>query len=127
LLQHESSNVPFTPAVDLFQSLEIQLNKFIERGTEHFQLYRQRAEKVWNFCETHNLEIFADIDYRSLTVTSVKLPPHLKNLRKICADHSIFLAGGYGPYASTHFRIGHMGELTIDQMDFALNTIEECL
>ena len=127
LTQHEASNVPFTPAVDLFQSLEIQLNKFIERGAQHFQLYTQRAEKVWNFCEMNNLEIFADLDYRSLTVTSVKLPSKLKNLRKICADRSIFLAKGYGPYASTYFRIGHMGELTMDQMDLALNTIEECL
>lgn len=127
LQQHAGSNVPFTPAVDLFQSLELQLNKFVKRGAEHFNWYARRAQLVWEFCEQHNLEIFAHKDFRSLTVSSVRLPGNAKDLRKTCAAKSVILAGGYGPQAETHFRIGHMGEISMEQIKLAFKTIEECL
>ena len=48
LNQHRNSNVPYTPAVDLFQSLELQLNSFLHKEKDHFDLYRDRAEMVWD-------------------------------------------------------------------------------
>ena len=127
LKQHLNSNVPYTPAVDLFQSLELQLNKFINKGKTHFDLYLERAELVWDFCNRHGLDIFADENFRSWTVSSVSFPAGVTDLREHCARKSVLLASGYGPYKATHFRIGHMGEITLQQMDIALKTIEENL
>ena len=127
LKQHRNSNVPYTPAVNLFQSLELQLNSFISKGQKHFDEYRDRAEMVWDFCSKHSLDIFAQGNYRSLTVSSVRFPAGKSDLRECCARHSVLLASGYGPYKSSHFRIGHMGEISLQQMQNALTIIEENL
>ena len=82
---------------------------------------------VWNFCADHSLDIFAKESYRSLTVSSVRFPSGNSDLRQDCARHSVLLASGYGPYKSSHFRIGHMGEISLQQMQAALTIIEENL
>ena len=127
LEQHFNSNVPYTPAVDLFQSLELQLSTFTGRNKAHFDFYNERAELVWNFCAKHDLDIFANKYFRSLTVSSIRFPIGIDDLRERCARQSVLLASGYGPYKPTHFRIGHMGEITLQQMQTALDIIEENL
>ena len=127
LNQHRNSNVPYTPAVDLFQSLELQLNSFLHKEKDHFDLYRDRAEMVWDFCANQSLDIFAKESYRSLTVSSIRFPNQNSELRQRCARQSVLLASGYGPYKSSHFRIGHMGEISLQQMQNALTIIEENL
>tara|TARA_Y100000589_G_scaffold200792_1_gene189400 strand:- start:240 stop:2027 length:1788 start_codon:yes stop_codon:yes gene_type:complete len=127
LKQHMNSNVPYTPAVDLFQSLELQLNKFLDKGKAHFDLYLERAQLVWDFCNKQGLQIFANEAFRSWSVSSVSLPAGVADLRERCAQKSVYLAGGYGSYKTTHFRIGHMGEITLQEMHTALKIIEENL
>jgi len=37
------------------------------------------------------------------------------------------IAGGYGPIKATTFRIGHMGELTLNDLNALLAAMEEYL
>ena len=60
-------------------------------------------------------------------MSSVRFPAGKSDLRECCARHSVLLASGYGPYKSSHFRIGHMGEISLQQMQNALTILEENL
>ena len=63
------------------------------------------------------------------TLSVVKYPQGLddKAFRQALASNGVIVAGGLGPLAGVVFRMGHMGNLSFEQVNFAVHAVEKSL
>ena len=63
------------------------------------------------------------------TVTAIALPPHLAPaaVRDGLKSRGIFTAGGLGKFQSSGFRIGHMGDIRLDDVERTLAALRDVL
>ena len=81
-------------------------------------------------CRELDLELFADEQFASNTVTAVRIPDDINGPELIATlkqEHGVTVAGGQGPIADTIIRIGHMGWVDDEDIDFCLNALESSL
>ena len=75
------------------------------------------------------LDILAPEGYRSPTVTTIKTPDPWNGPR-LAAEmkaRGFVIATGYGKLKDTTFRIGHMGDHTVEELDELLSVLEDIL
>jgi aspartate aminotransferase-like enzyme len=67
--------------------------------------------------------------YIADTLSVVKYPQGLddKAFRQALASNGVVVAGGLGPLAGVVFRMGHMGNLSFEQVNFAVHAVEKSL
>lgn len=114
---------PNTPALSLLYATDAQgafiAHETIEgrwdrhaamAATTHAWVQTLRASTGEPFC------IYAPDGARTSTVTAVALPPSLKgeDIVKAVAARGFVIGGGYGKLKSSTFRIGHMGDHTVE-------------
>jgi aspartate aminotransferase-like enzyme len=65
----------------------------------------------------------------SATLTAIALPPGVapKPLRDRIKARGILTAAGLGPYEATGFRIGHMGDIRMADVERTLGALSEAL
>ncbi|MHB8839911.1 MAG: pyridoxal-phosphate-dependent aminotransferase family protein [Gemmatimonadaceae bacterium] len=126
---------PNTPAVSLFYALEAQMSAIGPTGMEcrwarHAAMSSATHAWVEHQRQAGRLEgILAPAGSRSATVTVVRTPAGV-DARRIVADvatRGLTLGTGYGKLAATTFRIGHMGDHTVDTVSHLLDVIGEVL
>lgn len=120
----DKGNVPYTPAIGLMQSLDLQLEEFLRDREAHFKTYRDMASRVWQFCNSEGLEIHGQEGYRSLTVSCIENPKGINLVQKL-RQKGLNLATGYGDLQKSHFRIGHMGRVKLPDLEGLLSAIKE--
>ncbi len=123
----EKGSVPFTPAVRQIQALNLHLSDLLRRKNEYLETQKAMAQQVWDFCAQQGLEIHAKQGFRSLTASSIRFPEGHENLVSDLKKEGIYLAGGYGEYKKTHFRIGHMGLVKPAELKRVFRTVEELI
>ena len=107
---------PYTPAVSLIYAMQEALRVIMEEGLEErVKRHRLAAKATQNGVKALGLELFAQEEARSNTVTSVKMPagvtdPELRGTMR--ERYRIELAGGQDHLKGNVFRIGHMGNIT---------------
>ena len=115
----KKSTTPFTPAVSLIYGLRAALSIIREEGLENrINRHRLLAEATREAVLAMNLELFADPDYASNTVTAIKIPAGLTDddvRGRLNSDFGILLAGGQESVKGRIFRIGHMA--AVDAVD----------
>jgi aspartate aminotransferase-like enzyme len=123
------NQTPSTPALTLFYALDIQLNAIAAEGIEkRWARHRSMAARTQEWLtkisdETgKRLVNIAPLGSQSPTVSTVRLPPNLSSgdFTAAVARKGIVVGNGYGKLKSSTFRIGHMG-------DHTLETLERCL
>jgi predicted phosphoserine aminotransferase len=129
----EKNQTPNTPAVSLMyaaaEQLEAMQAETIERRWERHAAMLQRTV-AW--VEEMNargvaLEILAPEGYRSPTVTTVRPPAGWTGPRVVAAarERGFVLATGYGKLRDSTFRIGHMGDHTVEELEALLEALED--
>jgi predicted phosphoserine aminotransferase len=122
---------PNTPAVSLFYALEAQMTAIGPTGMEcrwarHAAMSSATHAWVEHQRQAGRVEgILAPAGSRSATVTVVKTSAGV-DARRVVADvatHGLTLGGGYGPLAATSFRIGHMGDHTVETVTRLLDAL----
>lgn len=123
-------STPATPAVSLIYALDRQLQRIHAEGLENrFLRHAKMAQRVQQWALARGFGLFAAEGYRSQTVTTV-LNTHQWDIGKLnqhLAYHNMRIANGYGPLKNKTFRIAHMGELTIDDIERLLNLLDQYL
>jgi aspartate aminotransferase-like enzyme len=118
-----------TPSVSHIFALQAQLRR-IEAGgfEERYARHRAMAEVVRSWAEAR-FELFAAAGFRSDTVTCVREPRggDLAALLKAVARRGYAVGSGYGRLKETTFRIGHMGDHTVDGVRALLGVIDGVL
>lgn len=119
-------STPATPAMSLIFALHRQLDRILEEGLEtRFARHSAMASQVQTWVETAGLSLYAPAGYRSQTVTTINNPPNLdvSSLNKFLLERDMRIANGYGPLKGKTFRIAHMGETQIEDIDRLLEAI----
>lgn len=125
------AETPFTPSVSLMYAMREALSVIIEEGLENrINRHKLAAEATRNGVKAIGLEIFAQEDVSSATVTAVKMPEGVsdKDMRGTMRDkYGIVLAGGQDHLKGNVFRIGHMGNVTYKEIITTISALEMTL
>ena len=131
--QMAKRQTPTTPAVNLFYALAEQLGR-IERETMEGRWARHAtmAERTHAWVaemSSAGLRILAGEGERSPTVTCCMLPEGGDGpaVVKAMAARGFVIGGGYGRLKPDAFRIGHMGDHTLDELNLVLEHLTEVL
>jgi predicted phosphoserine aminotransferase len=120
---------PATPAISLVNALNVQMDRIFAEGVEkRFQRHLDMAEHVRGWTRK-NFALYSDENYLSPTVTNVH------NTREIdvvalngeLAKRGAMLSNGYGALKGTCFRIAHMGDLQLSDVQWLTGQIDEIL
>jgi aspartate aminotransferase-like enzyme len=134
--QIRKHQTPYTPAVSLLFALDAQLARIAQEGGIEARWARHDAmrARVERWAAEHGpalgVAMLPAEGRRSWTVSCLKL---LKDgqtgsaLSKAMKGRGYTIASGYGKMKETTFRIGHMGDHTVPELDAVLAQLAEVL
>lgn len=119
-----------TLPVNMIYGLNESLKKIVNEGFEQrYKRHQIMAEALRQGIESLGLEIVAEKEYRSDTVTAVWLPNGIKfsDLSNEMMHRNIVIAGGLGELSGKIFRVGHMGSINANDIISTLSALERSL
>ena len=126
----DRDQTPATPSVSHLFALARQLERIHEEGlAARAARHRSMADRVAAWAGERGHEILAKPGYRSPTVTCLKaegLPP-ADLLARVAERLGVRLGGGYGDLKPAWFRIGHMGEHRLEELERVLEAVDEAV
>jgi aspartate aminotransferase-like enzyme len=123
-------SVPATPAISLIFALDCQLDRILAEGIENrFARHSAMAKRVHEWADAHDLSMYAPEGYRSQTVTTIKNERgiDISDLNAFLKERGMRVANGYGPLKNITFRIAHMGEIQMADLEELFTAMEEYL
>ncbi|MDX1623877.1 MAG: alanine--glyoxylate aminotransferase family protein [Gemmatimonadota bacterium] len=126
----ERSETPTTPAITLLYALDRQLDRILEEeGLEaRFARHEAMARHVQGWA-LERFGILAREGYRSNSVTAVENTRGIDvgAMNAFLTERDMVVSNGYGKIADVTFRIGHMGDHTVEEMETLTATIDDFL
>jgi aspartate aminotransferase-like enzyme len=129
ILEHQT---PATPAISLLYALDYQLKRINAETMEaRWKRHLAMQQRTFDWVDDMNdrgveVAIFAAEGHRSPTVTCITSD----RSRQIVADmfeKGWVIGGGYGKLKDSTFRIGHMGDHTLEELEGLLATLTEVI
>lgn len=121
------NQTPATPAISLLYALDRQLDDMVAEGIPaRFARHLALRDRTIAWAQGHGFSLFAAEGYRSPTVTCVTNDRGLDigALNQYLRQHGMIISNGYGPLKGKNFRIAHMGDTTMAELDELLATID---
>ena len=121
---------PATPAMSLIYALDFQLDRILAEGLDNrFARHSAMAKRVQEWADAHDLSMYAPEGYRSQTVTTIKNDRgfSVSELNTFLKQREMRIANGYGQLKDKTFRIAHMGETQMEDIEELLEAMEEFL
>ncbi|MGC9398182.1 MAG: pyridoxal-phosphate-dependent aminotransferase family protein [Anaerolineae bacterium] len=127
---YKRHQTPATPAISLIQALNVQMDDILEEGLENrWQRHIDMAETVRAWARQH-FALFPDERFLSNTVTTVKNTRGISvaDLNAELGQRGAMISNGYGSkLREKTFRIAHMGDLTVSDLEWLLGQIDDIL
>jgi aspartate aminotransferase-like enzyme len=127
----ESPETPGTPPVDVVLQVAEALRLMHEEGLERvYQRHAQMAERARRGAAELGLALQCpSLGAYAATLTAIEAPSGIspKELRNGMRIRGVLTAGGLGHYKDTAFRIGHMGDIRIADVERTLAALAETL
>jgi len=123
------NQTPATPAISIINALNVQMDRIYKEGVEtRFQRHLDMAEHVQSWTRK-NFALYSDENYLSPTVTNVHNTREIDvvNLNAELAKRGAMLSNGYGDLKGKCFRIAHMGDLQIADVQWLTDQIDDIL
>ena len=123
-------NTPSTPCISLVHALDLQLTKMFAEGLEkRYARHRQMAEAARSWILAQGFPLFAAEGYRSMTLTSGASDGRtdLEGLKKLAGERGYAIDNGYGKVKNQTFRIAHMADFTLADLEELFALLEELL
>ncbi len=122
-------STPATPAMSLIFALDYQLDRILNgEGLENrFARHSRMAQRVQEWAESQGLQIFAPPGFRSQTVTTIRNLEgwDISALNAFLKARGMRIANGYGALKNITFRIAHMAETQLSDIEDLLQALEE--
>lgn len=133
--QIRKNQTPYTPGVSLLYALKAQLDRIAARGgiearwAEHERMLRRTERWAAERGAEFGVSYLPAEGRRSWTVSCLKLPeqPGGSALAKKMEKAGFTIASGYGKLKDATFRIGHMGDHTVAELEALLDVLTETL
>ena len=127
---HLKNQTPSTPAIPHMYALNAQLSDMLEEGMDgRFARHAAMAEIVQAWAKKH-FDIFPEEGYWSKTLTCVKNTKDVDvaaMIKTLADTYNLRISNGYGDIKGKTFRIAHMGDTQIDEIEGLLRVIESVL
>jgi predicted phosphoserine aminotransferase len=129
------NQTPNTPAVSLMYGLEAQL-KGIQAETieKRWKRHQDMADRTYRWVDEMRergvkLRVLAPDGYRSPSVTTIAVPDGWtgSHIASEVKARGFVIATGYGKLKDQTFRIGHMGDHTMEELEVLLEALEDIL
>ena len=121
---------PSTPSLPHMFALDYQLEYIlnVEGLGNRFQRHLDMAEMVRTWAR-EKFDLFGDERYLSRTVTTISNTRNIdvSDLNKKLKERGMMISNGYGDLKDKTFRIAHMGDTQIDDIEELLNNINDIL
>jgi aspartate aminotransferase-like enzyme len=127
--KYEASQTPATPAISLIWALNAQLDDMFAEGLDNrFARHLEMAEHVRDWARG-NFALYADERYLSNTVTNIENTRGISvaGLNEELGKRGAMISNGYGPLKEKCFRIAHMGDLQMSDIEWLLAQIDDIL
>jgi aspartate aminotransferase-like enzyme len=127
--KYEAGQTPATPAISLIQALNRQMDDILAAGLDaRWARHQEMAAYVQDWARTH-FALYSDERYLSNTVTNVANTRGISvaDLNKALGERGAMISNGYGSLKEKCFRIAHMGDLTMDDMRWLTEQIDDIL
>lgn len=129
-IQKKDHQYPSTPSLSHMFALHYQLNYIInEEGLEkRFARHLEMAKRTRAWAKTY-FEMLADERYASNTLTTIKNTRGINvgDLNKKLGERGFMLSNGYGALKEKTFRIAHMADCTLAEVNELLGHVEDIL
>jgi predicted phosphoserine aminotransferase len=116
----KKNQTPATPAVSLLFALDQQLEAMMAEGMENrFQRHMALRDRTIDWALGHGFTLYAAQGYESPTVTCVNNDREIDigALNSFLRSRGMIISNGYGTLKGKNFRIAHMGDTTMDDMN----------
>jgi aspartate aminotransferase-like enzyme len=127
--KYEAHQTPATPAISLIQALNVQMDDILAEGLENrWARHIEMAEIVREWAR-ENFAIYGDERYLSNTVTNIENTRGISvaGLNAELAKRGAMISNGYGDLKEKCFRIAHMGDLQVADIEWLLGQIDDIL
>ena len=74
---------------------------------------------------SHYAKLAADLAYASPTISVLEPAMPAETIRAAMKQRGYTLGGGYGQWKETTFRIGHMGDMSVEALSEMLDVLSE--
>jgi len=122
---------PTTPPIPQIRGLTAQLDYILnEEGLEkRFERHEQLAKLTRTWASNNNLEMLPEKGYESNTVSTIKnsLDLDIPKMVSMLLDKGYRIVNGYGQLVNKTFRIGHMGEIQLNDLEEMLEGLTEII
>jgi alanine-glyoxylate transaminase/serine-glyoxylate transaminase/serine-pyruvate transaminase len=129
-IMKEPSKYFSTHGVNEIRAFSVATKMMLEEGMEaRFARHKKNARAIRAALSALGFGIFTEEPFQAETLTLATYPEGVEDLafRSALSQNDVVVAGGLGETAGKVFRIGHMGNLSRDQIFFALAAMENAL
>ncbi|NQU82776.1 MAG: alanine--glyoxylate aminotransferase family protein [Parcubacteria group bacterium] len=124
------SQTPNTPAVHLFFALEQALDNILQEGlSNRHRNILNRANILRMGMKKFGLKFLIDENDMCSVLTTVYIPEYIEVgvLRQKLREKNIIIYEGKGEFKNKIFQVGNIGELTLSEIQFFLDSLQEIL
>ncbi len=127
----QKNQTPATPAISLLFALDAQLDRMLAEGMEaRFARHIAMRDRTIEWAKSRGFEIFAAEGYESPTVTCVANNKgiDIADMNKFLRTKGMIISNGYGAkLKNVTFRLAHMGDLQLADMEALFAAMDEYL
>jgi predicted phosphoserine aminotransferase len=126
----QKDSTPMTPAMSLIWALDVQLDRMLAEGLENrFKRHAAMAKRTQDWAATKGMLPLAPEGYRSKTVSTINNTRNMDiaALNEFLKPKGLRIANGYGDLKGKTYRIAHMGEINMNDVDKLLAAMDEFL
>jgi predicted phosphoserine aminotransferase len=124
------NQTPATPAISLMYALDRQLDDMLAEGMENrFARHLAMRNQTIAWARQRGFSLFAAPGYESPTVTCINNDQGLDivSLNNYLREQGMIISNGYGALKGKNFRIAHMGDLQLSDLEMLLTVVDRFL
>jgi len=128
-IREKNFQYPSTMTLPHLFALDVQMERIAKEGIENrFLRHRGMAARVQSWAKEH-FALYPAESWASTTVTCIRNTRGISvaDLNKELGKRNLNLSNGYGKLKEQTFRIAHMGDLQMGDVDELLAAVEEIL
>jgi aspartate aminotransferase-like enzyme len=125
----DKNQTPETPAISLIHALDVQLDRMKREGFEARFARTLEMAKACRAWALKHFAIFPEKGYESVTLTAIRNNKgvDVAKLNAELANRGVTISEGYGKIKDQSFRIAHMADIQMSDLNQLLNMIDEIL
>ena len=128
-IREKNFQYPSTMAIPHLFALDVQMERIAKEGVDNrFRRHREMAARVQSWAKRH-FALYPAEQWASTTVTCIRNTRGISvaDLNKELGKRNLNLSNGYGKLKEQTFRIAHMGDLQMSDIDELLAAVEDIL